>query len=61
VAAYFGSYGWSGGAANQAKSLLQPGWELLGALEIKGKPTDNDLEAAAALGKTVAQRIKAGQ
>jgi flavorubredoxin len=61
VAAYFGSYGWSGGAANQAKSLLQPGWELLGALEIKGKPTDKDLEAAAALGKTVAQRIKAGQ
>jgi len=61
VAAYFGSYGWSGGAANQAKSLLQPGWELLGALEIKGKPTDKDLEAAAALGKTVAQRIKASQ
>jgi flavorubredoxin len=61
VAAYFGSYGWSGGAGNQAKSLLQPGWELLGALEIKGRPTDKDLEAATALGKTVAQRIKAGQ
>ena len=59
MAAYFGSYGWSGGAANQAKSLLEPaGMEIIGALEIKGTPGEKELQSAVELGHTVAQRVK---
>ncbi len=59
VGAFCGSYGWGGGAANQAKTILQPlGWEFVGALDIKGCPCDKDLEAAHALGKAVAERVK---
>jgi flavorubredoxin len=59
LAAFFGSFGWGGGAARQATEILGPaGFELIGALDIKGTPADKDLEAAAELGKKVAQRIK---
>jgi flavorubredoxin len=59
LVAYFGSYGWGGGAATQAKGLLEPaGLEIVDALEIKGTPGDADLERAAELGRKVAQRVK---
>jgi flavorubredoxin len=59
LAAFFGSFGWGGGAARQAKEMLDPaGFEIIDALDIKGTPTDKDLEAAKELGKKVAQRIK---
>jgi flavorubredoxin len=59
LAAYFGSYGWGGGAAAQAKGLLEPaGFEIVGALEIKGPPRSKELEDAAELGRTVARRVK---
>lgn len=59
LAAYFGSYGWGGGAASQVKSLLEPaGFEILEALEIKGPPGDKELESAAELGRNVARRVK---
>ena len=45
LAAYFGSYGWSGGAASQTKTLLEPtGCEIVGALEVKGTPGEKELE-----------------
>lgn len=59
LAAFFGSYGWGGGAARQAKEMLEPaGFEILEVLDVKGAPTDQDLEAARGLGKKMAQRIK---
>lgn len=59
LAAYFGSYGWGGGAASQAKGLLEPaGFEIVDALEVKGAPGDRELESATELGRRVAQRVK---
>ena len=59
LAAYFGSYGWGGGAASQVKGLLEPaGFEIVDALEIKGPPGNKELENAVELGRKVAQRVK---
>ena len=59
LAAYFGSCGWGGGAASQAKALLEPaGFELVGAVEIKGPPREKELKDAIELGQKVAQRVK---
>lgn len=59
LAAYFGSYGWSGGAASQAKTLLEPtGFEIVGAVDVKGTPTDKNLQDAAELGRKVARRVE---
>ena len=59
LAAYFGSYGWGGGAASQVKGLLEPaGFEIVDALEIKGPPGNKELENAVELGRRVAQRVK---
>ena len=59
LAAYFGSYGWSGGTASQVKGLLEPaGFEIVGALEIKGPPGDKELGDATMLGHKVAQRVE---
>ena len=59
LAAYFGSYGWGGGAASQVKSLLEPaGFEIVEALEIKGPPGERELESAVKLGRDVARRVK---
>ncbi len=59
LAAYLGSYGWSGGGASQAKGILEPaGFELVGALEIKGPPGAKELGDATELGHKVAQRVK---
>lgn len=61
LAAYFGSFGWGGGAASQAKSLLEPaGFEIVAALEIKGPPQDKEIADAVELGRKVAQRVKQG-
>jgi len=59
LAAFFGSFGWGGGAARQAKEMLEPaGFEILDVLDIKGAPDDKALEATKELGRKVAQRIK---
>lgn len=59
LAAFFGSYGWGGGAATQAKALLEPtGCELIGALDIRGTPCDKEIADAVLLGQKIAQRIK---
>ena len=50
-AAYFGSYGWSGGARKEfertAESLK---WEVVDHLEFQGGPTQDDMAAAEAFG-----------
>ncbi|MEW6142243.1 MAG: FprA family A-type flavoprotein [Chloroflexota bacterium] len=59
LAAFFGSYGWGGGAATQAKALLEPtGCELIGTLDIRGTPGEKEIADAVSLGQKVAQRIK---
>jgi flavorubredoxin len=59
LAAYFGSYGWAGGAASRVKGLLEPaGVEIVEALGIKGPPGGRELESAVKLGRGVARRVK---
>ena len=53
------SYGWGRGALNHASELLGPtGLEIVGALEINGPPTSDDLETIQNIGKTLAEKIK---
>lgn len=59
MVAIFGSYGWGGGAAKEIKKRLEPaGFEIIEALEIQGPAREEAIERAAALGKTVAHRVK---
>jgi len=59
LAAFFGSYGWGGGAATQARTLLEPtGCELLGVLDIRGTPGEKEIADAVLLGRKIAQRVK---
>lgn len=59
--AIFGSYGWGGGVAKEIKDRLTPvGFEVIETLEIHGPPREGALREAAALGKTIAQRVKKG-
>jgi anaerobic nitric oxide reductase flavorubredoxin len=58
-AAYFGSYGWSGGAQAAFKKLVEPlQWEILDNLAFHGNPTAEDLKAGEAFGVKFAQAIK---
>ncbi|HTY46515.1 MAG TPA: FprA family A-type flavoprotein [Methanomassiliicoccales archaeon] len=53
------SYGWGGGAAKQATEILgQTKIQLIGALDINGRPSDADLQKAAELGKLMAGNVK---
>ena len=59
LAAFFGSYGWAGGAAKQVQSAIEPlKLELVGALDVKGPANEEVLQQATELGKKVAQRIR---
>jgi len=56
---FFGSYGWGGGAAGGTRAILEPlGVEMVGAVDIKGRPLESDLEEATKLGHKIAQRVK---
>ena len=58
-AAYFGSYGWSGGGQAMFKKLVEPlQWEILDNLAFPGNPTAQTLEAGEAFGVKFAQAIK---
>ncbi len=59
IAAFFGSYGWGGGAATQARTLLEPtGCELISVLDIRGTPGEKEIADAVLLGRKIAQRVK---
>ncbi len=52
------SYGWGAGAVRQAQEMLGPmKIELLGSVEVKGRPTEIELEKARMLGKAMAQKV----
>jgi flavorubredoxin len=58
-AAFFGSFGWSGGALKNASELLsRTGIEMAGGLEIHGPPQENDMLACADLACQLAGKIK---
>ncbi len=58
--AYFGSYGWSGGALKHLKKIIEPvRWEMVDSLEFVGKPTDEDLKKGEEFGASFAEIIKA--
>ncbi len=53
------SYGWSGGAVKHLQEILGPAKiEVVGAVEINGPPTENDVNQIIELGKTLARKIK---
>jgi flavorubredoxin len=55
------SYGWAGGAIKHVQEILgQTKMEVVGAIEINGPPTDNDINQVVELGKTLAKKIKEG-
>jgi len=58
-AAILSSYGWGGGAVKQIQEMLS-GYkiELVGALEVNGPLTENDVERITELGKALARKIQ---
>ncbi|MBI4301049.1 MAG: FprA family A-type flavoprotein [Chloroflexi bacterium] len=59
LAAVFGSYGWGGGStARMKKELETRGFEVVGSLEVKGRPKKADLAESISLGQRVALQIK---
>jgi len=58
-AAYFGSYGWSGGAMKEMQKIVEPlKWDLMEAFEFQGAPTKNDIIKAEELGARFARAVK---
>ena len=54
-AAYFGSFGWSGGALNQLEKIIEPiKWELIHTLEFKGGITQDRLKEGEEFGRKFA-------
>jgi flavorubredoxin len=59
--AYFGSYGWSGGARKKLEKIIEPlKWELADTLEFKGCPTEKELKKGEEFGRRFAELIKKG-
>lgn len=56
------SYGWGGGAVKHIQEALgSTKMEVVGAVEINGPPTENDISQIVELGKSLARKIKEGQ
>jgi len=53
------SYGWGGGAVRQIQEILGPSKiDVIGAMEVNGPPSENDIKQIVEIGKTLATRIK---
>ncbi|UCC38865.1 MAG: FprA family A-type flavoprotein [Candidatus Aminicenantes bacterium] len=58
-AAFFGSYGWSGGALKGLKRIIEPlKWDLANTLEFVGSPTGEELKKGERFGASFAELIK---
>ncbi|MEW5901875.1 MAG: FprA family A-type flavoprotein, partial [Acidobacteriota bacterium] len=58
-AAFFGSYGWSGGALRELRKIIEPAkWELKEVFEFTGYPTKEDLQKGVELGTRFAEQLK---
>jgi flavorubredoxin len=54
-----GSFGWGGGALKQAGEMLAPSkMEIVGMLQVKGKPKEEDLKKVEEIGRDLAQKMK---
>lgn len=59
TAAYFGSYGWSGGAEREFEGLAESlRWELMDSFAFSGGPTEEDLQRGKEFGARFARAIK---
>lgn len=57
--AYFGSYGWSGGALKEMRKIVEPlKWDLVDTFEFLGAPTDDDIKKAEEFGARFAELVK---
>ncbi len=53
------SYGWGGGAIKHVQDVLGPTkMEVVGAIEINGPPSEDDIKRVVELGRTLAKKIK---
>jgi flavorubredoxin len=53
------SYGWGGGTVKHIQEILGPSKiEVVGAIEVNGPPTENDVKQIIELGKALAKKIK---
>jgi flavorubredoxin len=60
-AAYFGSYGWSGGALKDMRRIIEPAkWELGETFEFIGSPKPEELAKGREFGRRFGERIKSG-
>jgi anaerobic nitric oxide reductase flavorubredoxin len=58
-AAYFGSYGWSGGALKEMQKIIDPlKWDLVDTFEFLGAPKDKDVKKAEEFGARFASIVK---
>ncbi len=59
MTAYFGSYGWSGGALKEMQKIIEPlKWDLVDKLEFIGTPTIEDIKKAEEFGARFAKTVK---
>jgi flavorubredoxin len=57
--AYFGSFGWSGGALRNLEKIIAPlKWELVDTLEFIGYPKKDELKKGEEFGQKFAEKIK---
>lgn len=57
--AYFGSYGWSGGALKEMQKITEPlKWDLVDTLEFLGAPTEGDIKKAEEFGLRFGEHVK---
>ena len=60
-AAYFGSYGWSGGALRELKKIIEPAkWDLSESLEFIGRPGAEDLKKGEEFGRRFGELVVQG-
>ena len=58
-AAYFGSFGWSGGARRSLEKIIEPlKWDLADVFEFRGYPKKEDLKRGEEFGRKFAESIK---
>lgn len=59
IAAYFGSYGWSGGALKEVRKIIEPlQWNLVDTFEFMGAPTSEQIKKAEEFGVRFAEAVK---
>ena len=57
--AYFGSYGWSGGARRNLEKIIEPlKWDLVDTLEFGGSPTEEELKKGEEFGRRFATLVR---